>query len=125
MDMGFDGGLTCSIQVTNLDRAPKWYADVFGFKTLYKIDDMGWAEMSTHIPRVNMGLGQVETITGRGNCKLTFGVNDADKVRKQLEAKGVKFDGPTVEIPGMVKLATFFDPDQNVVMVYQDLQAKH
>jgi len=122
MDMGYDGGLTCSIQVTDLDRALKWYGETFGFKTLYKVDKMGWAEMSTHIPRVNIGLGQVETITGRGNCKLTFGVKDADKVRKQLEAKGVRFDGPTVEIPGMVKLATFFDPDQNVVMVYQDLQ---
>jgi len=125
MDLGYDGGLTCSIQVTDLDRALKWYGDVFGFKTLYKVDHIAWAEMATHIPGVNIGLGQVEKITGRGNCKLTFGVKDADKTRKMLEAKGVKFDGETVVMPGMVKLATFFDPDQNIVMVYQDLQGKH
>ena len=125
MDLGYDGGLTCSTQVTNLDRSLKWYGEILGFKTLYKVDEIAWAEMATHIPNVNVGFGQVETITGRGNCKLTFGVKDADKFRKMLEAKGVKFDGPTGEIPGMVKLATFFDPDQNVVMVYEHLQGKH
>jgi hypothetical protein len=34
----------------------------------------------------------------------------------------VRFDGPTIELPGMVKLATFFDPDGNPMMFYQDLQ---
>ena len=122
MDLGYDGGLTCSIQVTNLANGMKWYGDMLGFKTLYKLDDMGWGEMSTHIPRVNLGIGQVEKITATGNCKLTFGVKNVDQTRKQLEAKGVKFDGPTIEIPGMVKLATFFDMDKNIVMFYQDLQ---
>ncbi len=28
-------------------------------------------------------------------------------------------------IPGMVSLATFFDPDGNANMLYQDLAAKH
>jgi hypothetical protein len=36
----------------------------------------------------------------------------------------VKFDGPTQEIPGMVKLATFFDPDGNAMMFFQDLQTQ-
>jgi predicted enzyme related to lactoylglutathione lyase len=122
--IGYDGGLTCSMQVTNIDRAIKWYGDVLGFKLVYKIDEMGWAEMSTEVNRVNLGLGQVEKITGRGNVKLTFGVKDIDKARAQLESKGVKFDGPTITIEGMVKLATFFDPDENISMFYQDLQ-KH
>ncbi len=122
--IGYDGGLTCSMQVTNLARSIKWYTDILGFKLLYKIDDMAWAEMGTEVNRVNLGLGQVEKITGRGNCKLTFGVKDIDAARKHRESKGVKFDGPTMVIEGMVKLATFFDPDENVSMFYQDLQ-KH
>ena len=120
--IGYDGGLTCSMQVTDLNRSIKWYSDVLGFKLLYKLDDMGWCEMATEVNRVNVGLSQVEKITGRGNTKLTFGVKDIDKARKILEDKGVKFEGPTLEIPGMVKLATFFDPDQNVSMFYQGLQ---
>ena len=109
---------------SNLAKAIKWYGDVLGFTLLYKIDDMGWAEMQTEMANVRLGLGQVETITGRGNCKLTFGVKDIDAARKHLESKGVKFEGPTLVIEGMVKLATFFDPDQNVSMFYQDLQKK-
>jgi hypothetical protein len=54
--------------------------------------------------------------------KLTWGVKDIDAARKVLESKKVRFDGPTQEIPGMVKLATFFDPDGNPMMFYQDMQ---
>ena len=54
--------------------------------------------------------------------KLTWGVKDIDAARTLLESKKVRFDGPTQEIPGMVKLATFFDPDGNPMMFYQDLQ---
>ena len=123
-NLGYDGGLTCSISVKNLDKAIAWYGDKLGFTLLYKVDEMGWAEMATETKGVNLGLGQVEKIPGTGNAKLTFGVKDIDATRKILEGKGVKFQGPTQEIPGMVKLATFEDPDGNVNMFYQDLQ-KH
>ncbi len=120
--LNFNGGLTCSMQVTNLDRAIAWYGDHLGFKLLYKVPDIAWAEMATEVANVNLGLGQVETVTARGNCKLTFGVKDIDAARALLEKKGVRFDGPTITIPGMVKLATFFDPDDNPSMFFQDLQ---
>ncbi|MFN0133986.1 MAG: VOC family protein [Phycisphaerales bacterium] len=123
-NLGYNGGLTCSISVTNLARAIKWYGENLGFTLLYKVDEMAWAEMATEIKGVNIGLGQVEKITGTGNAKLTFGVKDIEATRRTLEKKGVKFQGPTQEIPGMVKLATFEDPDGNVNMFYQDLQKK-
>jgi len=34
---------------------------------------------------------------------------------------GVRFDGDNVEIPDMVRLATFFDPDGNSYMLAQSL----
>ena len=43
------------------------------------------------------------------------------QARRQLESKGVKFDGETIEIPEMVTLATFFDPDGNSLMFFQTL----
>ncbi|MGD9689374.1 MAG: VOC family protein [Phycisphaerales bacterium] len=119
--LGYNGGLTCSMQVTDLARSIKWYEEKLGFKLLYKVDQIGWAELATEVPGVNLGLGQVEKITARGNVKLTFGVKDVGAARSMLEAKGVKFDGPTVTYPGMVMLATFFDPDENVSMFFQDL----
>lgn len=122
--VGYNGGLTCAIQVKDLAKSMKWYQDIMGFTMLYKIDEMGWAELATETKGVNIGLSQVEKITGTGNCKLTFGVHDIDKTRKMLEAKGVKFTGETITIPDMVKLATFEDPDHNVHMFFQEL-AKH
>jgi predicted enzyme related to lactoylglutathione lyase len=114
--------LTCSIQVADLDQSIKWYSDVLGFKLLYKVDEIAWAELATEIKGVNIGLGQVEKPAKLSGTKLTFGVKNVDASRKLLEQKKVRFDGPTQEIPGMVKLATFFDPTGNALMFYQDLQ---
>ena len=50
-----------------------------------------------------------------------FGVVDIDVARAELEGKGVRFDGDTIELPGMVKLASFFDPDGNRYMLAQSL----
>jgi hypothetical protein len=93
-----------------------------GFKLVYHVEDMGWCELSTGVNRVNVGLSQVEK-PNIGLCsKLTWGVTNIDAARKYLEGKKVRFDGPTIELSGMVKLATFFDPDGNPMMFYQDLQ---
>ena len=120
--LGYDGGLTCALNVTDLDKSLTWYQDVLDFKLLYKMNEMGWCELATSVERVNVGLSQVEQAGGKGGATLTFGVTDIDAARQQLEAKDVRFDGPTQTIEGMIKLATFYDPDGNALMLYQDLQ---
>ena len=117
----FEGGLTAAYDVSDVKRSIDWYQDVLGFKVQYHLEEMGWCEMETHIPKVNVGLSQVEHPEVNGGPTLTWGVNDIDAARTELEAKGVKFDGETQEIPDMVKLATFFDPDGNHLMMYQSL----
>lgn len=120
--LGYDGGLTCSLDVADLNMAIKWYQDVLGFKLLYKLDEMAWCELESPVARVNVGLGQVEKKKQEGgNATLVFGVHDIDSARRQLEAKKVRFDGATRTIEGMVKLATFYDPDGNTFMLYQSL----
>lgn len=120
--LGYDGGLTCALQVADIKKSMQWYQDVLGFKLLYHAAEIGWCELATNVDRVNVGLSQVEKPAGRGGATLTFGVKDIGIARKHLETKKVRFDGATQEIPGMVKLATFFDPDNNALMLYQDLQ---
>jgi len=120
--LGYNGGLTCALDVADMEKSLAWYQDVLGFKMLYKMDEMGWCELATNIDRVNIGLSQVEDAGGKGGATLTFGVNDIDTARKELEGKNVRFDGPTRTIEGMVKLATFFDPDNNALMLYQELR---
>lgn len=120
--LNYDGGLTCSLRCTDMKRSIQWYQDVLGFKLLYQLDEMGWCELATSVSRVNVGLSQVEKAGGAGGATLTFGVKDIDAARKSLEGRKVRFDGPTQVIEGMVKLATFFDPDDNALMFFQDLQ---
>ena len=118
----YDGGLTCSLDVSNLDASITWYQDVLGFKLLYKIDAMAWCELASPVARVNVGLGQVEKKKAEGgNATLVWGVLDIEASRKHLEALKVRFDGPTRTYDGMVKLATFYDPDGNTLMLYQSL----
>lgn len=120
--LGYDGGLTCAMSVSNLEKALAWYRDVLGFQVLYQMDEMGWAELATEVAKVNVGLAEVEEMpAGGGGATLTFGVRNIDAARKQLEAQDVRFDGETRTIEGMVKLATFYDPDGNTLMLYQSL----
>lgn len=117
----YDGGLTCALSVTSLDAAIPWYERVLGMKLLYRMDEIAWCEFETGVARVNVGLSQVESAGGPGGATLTFGVTDLDAAKAALDAAGVRQDGPINEIPGMVRLLTFYDPDGNALMFYQDV----
>ena len=116
----YSQNLVISVGVSNLDQAIEWYKDVLGFELVYKLDQYGWCEMSTPTKGVTIGLGQNEDLK-TGGATPTFGVMDIDAARKHLESKDVRFDGDTYEIEGMVKLATFYDPDGNSFMLAQSL----
>jgi CreA protein len=116
----FDGGLTLSFRSKDRKRSADWYSKVLGFSLLYDVAEIGWCEMSTHIPKLNVGFSEVKDLSP-GGLVPTFGVTDIDSARASMEKHHVKFDGPTQTIPGMVKLATFFDPDGNPLMLFQDL----
>ena len=117
----FDGGLTCSLPCSDLSASIRWYENTLGFKLIFRLDDMGWCELSTSVDRVTLGLSQVERPEVSGGATLTWGVNDIDSARNAMEALDVPFDGETITIPETVRLATFFDPDGNKHMLYQDL----
>ena len=125
MAIGYDGGLTCSMGVTSLDASIAWYRDVLGFSLLYRLDEIAWCELSTGVARVNVGLGQREEAGGKGGATLTFGVADIEAAKAELDRHDVRQDGPIQDIPGMVRLLTFFDPDDNALMFYQDLSEAH
>ncbi|MEZ6235520.1 MAG: VOC family protein [Phycisphaerales bacterium] len=120
--LGYDGGMTLAIQVADLGRGRAFYEGVLGFKHLYTVEEIAWAEFATEAGGVNVGLSQVEKPKVGAGPVPTFGVKDIAAARGKLEGAGVKFDGPTQEIPGLVKLATFFDPDGNALMLTESLQ---
>ncbi|HYG48465.1 MAG TPA: VOC family protein [Allosphingosinicella sp.] len=120
MAIRYDGGLTCALGVTQLDRSIAWYRDILGFELLYRSEDIAWCELKTGVERVNVGLSQVEEAGGKGGATLTFGVEDIEAAKAELDSRGVRQDGPIRDIPDLVRLLTFYDPDDNALMLYQE-----
>lgn len=125
MTLEYNGNLTCSMQCTSLDRTIDWCAKTLGFKLLYRVDEIAWCEMATPTSGATVGYSQVETPEVKGGATLVWGVKDIDEARKKLEDMKVRFDGETLTFPGMVRLATFFDPDGNKFMLSQELSGQH
>ncbi|WP_107495348.1 VOC family protein [Thalassobius sp. I31.1] len=118
-----DNTITLSMSVTDRHASAAWYEKMLGFKLRYHADDVGWSEMETNTPGVTLGFGE-RSAPAPGNCVPVFGTTDLDNDRAKLEAAGVKFDGDTEVIEGMVKLATIYDPDGNALMLAQNLSGQ-
>ena len=116
----YNGGLTVSLPVSDLDAAIDWYQKVLGFELQYRLDDLGWCELISPVAKVNVGLSVVES-PNPGGATPTFGVQDLNVARASLQEQGVRIDGDIVTIEGMVSLLTFYDKDDNSLMFYQDL----
>jgi catechol 2,3-dioxygenase-like lactoylglutathione lyase family enzyme len=116
----YNGGLTVSLPVSDLDAAIDWYQKVLGFELQYRLDDLGWCELISPVAKVNVGLSVVES-PNPGGATPTFGVQDMNAAKASLQEQGVRIDGDIVTIEGMVSLLTFYDQDNNSLMLYQDL----
>jgi catechol 2,3-dioxygenase-like lactoylglutathione lyase family enzyme len=116
----FDRQLVISVNVSNFEAAVEWYREALGFEVVYRLDEYGWGEVRTPWGGVTIGLSQTEELQ-HGGTVPTFGVKDIAAARAHLEKLGTRFDGDTYEISGMVKLATFYDPDGNAWMLAQAL----
>lgn len=121
-EFGWRGDIVIAISVKDMKASVAWYENVLGFAVVYAVEDMGWCEVSTPVANLTIGIGQTENPKPNESTTPTWGVNDIDKARKTIEAHGARFDGPTREIPGLVKLATFYDPDGNPWQLSQSLQ---
>jgi predicted enzyme related to lactoylglutathione lyase len=113
--------LTAAVSVTDLDAAIAWYEKVLGFQLLFRMDDIGWCELSTGMPGVTVGLGKAETVQLGGGATTVFGVKDIKAAKAVLDSHGVKQDGDIQTIDGMVHLLTFYDLDGNAFMFSQSL----
>lgn len=120
---GWRGTLLVQLRVSDLDRAVAFYTDTMGFTLERRNDELQWARVKPGIPGVTIGLGVGEP-TGSGSASLNFGVEDIERARAVLEARGVRFLGPTITVPGTVMLADLTDPDGNRIRIAQDITAR-
>ena len=118
--VSLENTITLAISVRDRHASAQWYNQHLGFELLFHIDEAGWSEMQTKTEGVTLGLGE-QSEPSPGNTVPVFGVSDIKTARTALERAGVKFDGETETIEGMVSTATFYDPDGNALMLAQDL----
>ncbi len=118
--ISLDETITIALSVNDRHASAEWYGGILGFETIYHADDAGWSELQTNTVGVTIGLGE-HTKPAPGNCVPVFGIADLDAARQKLEQANVRFDGETDVVEGMVKTATFFDPDGNALMLAEDL----
>ncbi len=120
--VSLENTITLAISVRNRYTSAEWYHEKLGFELIYHADEAGWSEMQTKTEGVTLGLGE-QSEPAPGNTVPVFGVANIEVARKALEEAGVKFDGETETVEGMVSTATFYDPDSNALMLAQDLSS--
>lgn len=109
--------------VKDWERGKKFYRDTLGLPIAFVTDEGGWAEFGhpnqTHIA-INLWRGPDAMPPTNGGATVTFGCDDVRSMVTKLRAKGIKCGEPD-EIPGMVILATFYDPEGNRLQIAQSL----
>jgi catechol 2,3-dioxygenase-like lactoylglutathione lyase family enzyme len=116
------GKSTAALEVSDYAKGLAWYRDVLGFEVVFELESWGWAQLQSPVSGLLVGIGQSEEVKHGGGATLTFTVKDIDAARAYLEAEGVRFDGETSQVEDMVRLATFYDPDGNALMLAQQLK---
>ena len=108
---------------TNWDRAKKFYHETLGLPMALDLPQGGWMEFGhpnqTHVA-INLWRGPDPMPPTNGGATVTFGCDDVRAMVTKLRAKGIKCDDPD-EIPGMVIIATFYDPDGTRLQIAQSL----
>jgi predicted enzyme related to lactoylglutathione lyase len=108
--------------VNDLKAAENFYTQVLGLKKTFEMP--GWIEVGGADAKPTIGLGQRDEHSPQSGATVVLRVPSLDRERKRLEGEGVKFVGEPMEIPGVVRLATFEDGNGNRLQILEDLTQK-
>jgi catechol 2,3-dioxygenase-like lactoylglutathione lyase family enzyme len=117
--IAYDGTIMPAFHVRSLEAAKKWYRDVLGFEVVYELAEQGWCEVATPVKEAKLGLSENPAGEKSGDAFVSFGVQDMAKAKAHLVASKVVLENDVIEIPGVVKLLYFEDPDGNKLMFYE------
>jgi predicted enzyme related to lactoylglutathione lyase len=103
-------GVGFHYNVGNLERTLTFYTEKLGFKELYFDAGGKSAMVATNTKDCFIGFAEAQSIVPSSTC-ITFEVENIKQAVLGLQQKGIEFKDGIFEVPGMVKLASFFDPD--------------
>ena len=106
-----------SFLTQDIPRAKRFYTEILGLE----IETEGKSDMEFRCGQVTLdifdpsSIGQPFAVSPAG---LSLRVPDVEAARAELEAKGVEFDGETLDT-GVCHMAFFHDPDGNALMLHR------
>ena len=110
-----------SFLTQDIPRAKRFYTDVLGLE----VESEGESDMELRCGQVTLDIFDPSSIGqpfAPSPAGLALRVPDVDAARSELEAKGVQFEGETIET-GVCRQAWFKDPDGNSLMLHRRFDA--
>ena len=106
-----------TLHVNDMDRAIRFYQDVFGFQVSWTdARQLGWVEITTHLDGLFIGL--IESVHGLAENQIAFTINvsNLEETKDYLISKGV--DTTKIEgFAGMISMFFFVDSEGNRIAV--------
>jgi predicted enzyme related to lactoylglutathione lyase len=106
-----------SFLTQDIPRAKQFYSEVLGLE----IESEGESDMEFKAGQVTLDIFDPSSIGqpfAPSPAGLALRVPDVDEARAELEAKGVVFDGETIQT-SVCRQAWFKDPDGNALMLHR------
>jgi predicted enzyme related to lactoylglutathione lyase len=101
----------------DMDRSVAFYTDVVGL-TLVRRDGANWAVFDVH-GRMFALHGAIDGhVVAPGGATVVFEVQDLDRAKALLTARGVTFDHEG-EVQGYARFASFRDPEGNTLQLIE------
>jgi catechol 2,3-dioxygenase-like lactoylglutathione lyase family enzyme len=110
-----------SVPVTDMERARRFYGETLGLPQANADTGQDFPEYQLG-ENVSVYLLNMESIgssfSGPHTAHIALRVPDVAEARKELEAKGVEFDGGILDT-SVCHMAFFRDPDGNAIMLHR------
>lgn len=116
-----------SLSVAHFAQAKEFFTQVVGLTIVQDCPEYGWIELRGIDGGTTLGIGKKNEEYGnmdQMNAVISLTVDDIIATKADFEAKGVKFNGEIMEVPGHVKLAAFTDLEGNEFFLTESLDGK-
>ncbi|OLS32381.1 MAG: hypothetical protein HeimAB125_09440 [Candidatus Heimdallarchaeota archaeon AB_125] len=117
IEYSFPKSALVTLHVNDMNRAIKFYEDVFHFKVSWtEARQLGWVEMSTHLDGLFIGLNESVHGLAENQTAFTINVSNLEETKVYLDSKGA--DTTSIEeFAGMIAMFFLVDTEGNRIAV--------
>lgn len=107
------------VPVVDFEQAKTFYMDILELDLVLEDEESKWAEFQIS-PGAKVAIHAVKVTNANPIGAIVLEVENMEKAELWLAGKGIKLTDKE-EIPGLAKLASFSDPDGNIIQLSQSL----